>query len=511
MDLKINLKHLYLLIVLVFVLLLSGCSGRYFRKASQAPPLSKPSHLFEQPEIEYWSRIVFNGAKIGFSHFHQAPSPAGKNRIDIHSEAYFRFRFLLIDKKANLKSYDLVAADLSLIRFDYSIGLDDSQMEVSGQLSGNQLTMTIHGGGEMVQQSILSASPVYPSSAILLYPLLHGLEVGRQYRYDVFDGQTQKIEPVEQEITAYEESELYAGPAFKIQTRFRGQTVTTWMDHRGLPLLEMSLGGIVISALESQKEALRYLTQAAFSKEETLRDFSLIKSDPLDHAPEELQSMTVAISGLTNSVDIPDDERQVCHREGNALICQISKFSLGRGADKTLLPGGESSYRRYLLPTFAISSEHPDVRRTAHEIAAGVPDDQQRLRTLIDWMQTHVKREAIDVFTALDVLKSRRAECQGHAMLFAAFARSLGIPTRIVNGIVYVPRLRGFLYHSWNESLLDGRWMAVDPIFSQLPADTTHVKLVEGDALSDLLPLVNMIGKLSVKILSASVGSSQTY
>jgi transglutaminase-like putative cysteine protease len=164
-----------------------------------------------------------------------------------------------------------------------------------------------------------------------------------------------------------------------------------------------------------------------------------------------------------------------------------------------------------LLPTCAISSEHPDIYRTAHEIAAGAPDDKQRLRALIDWMQTHVKPEAIDVFTALDVLKSRRAECQGHAMLFAAFARSLGIPTRIVSGIVYVPRLKGFLYHSWNESLLDGRWMAVDPIYNQFPADTTHVKLVEGDAISDLLPLLNMIGKLSLNILSTSVGSSQTY
>ena len=503
MDSKLQPKYLYPLTVLVCVLILGSCTGRYFRKVDQAPRLTQML-LFEQPVSEYWTGIVFNGTKIGFSHFHRSPSPNDQNRYDIYSEAYFQFRFLLIDKKVNLKSHDLVAADLSLISFDYTIGLDESQLAVSGQLNGNQLTMTIHSGGETIRQSIPTASPVYPSSAILLYPLVHGLEVGRQYRYDVFDGQTQKIERVEQEITAYEESELFTGPAFKIQTRFRGQTVTTWMDNRGVPQLEMSLGGTVISALERQKDALQYLTQAAFNKEEALLDFSLIKSDSLDHAPETLQSMTVVISGLTDTFGLPDDERQTCHRWGNAMICQISKASIAPGSENKRLSGGENFDHRYLLPSLSVSSEHPDIRRMALEIAAAAQDDQERVQTLIDWMQTHIKREAVDVFTAFDVLKNRRAECQGYAMLFAAFARSLDIPTRVVNGIVYVPRLTGFLYHSWDESLIEGRWVAVDPIFSQVPADATHIKLVEGDALNDLLPLVHIIGKLGVQILSAA-------
>jgi transglutaminase-like putative cysteine protease len=118
-------------------------------------------------------------------------------------------------------------------------------------------------------------------------------------------------------------------------------------------------------------------------------------------------------------------------------------------------------------------------------------------------MQAHIRREAVDVFTAVDVLKDRRAECQGHAILFAALTRSLGIPTRVVNGMVSVPRFERFLFHSWNESYIDGRWMAIDPIFNQFPADATHIKLVEGDNFSELLPLVEMIGKLGVDIISA--------
>jgi hypothetical protein len=72
----------------------------------------------------------------------------------------------------------------------------------------------------------------------------------------------------------------------------------------------------------------------------------------------------------------------------------------------------------------------------------------------------------------------------------------------VVNGIVYSADFDGFLYHSWNESLLDGQWTAVDPTFGQLPADATHLRLVEGEALSDLLPLVELIGRIRVSVLA---------
>jgi transglutaminase-like putative cysteine protease len=82
-------------------------------------------------------------------------------------------------------------------------------------------------------------------------------------------------------------------------------------------------------------------------------------------------------------------------------------------------------------------------------------------------------------------------------------ARTLGIPTRVVNGVVYSDRYQGFLYHSWNECLVENRWLSVDPIWGQVPADVTHLKLIEGHALQELAPLMGIIGKLSIQIQSA--------
>jgi transglutaminase-like putative cysteine protease len=111
-----------------------------------------------------------------------------------------------------------------------------------------------------------------------------------------------------------------------------------------------------------------------------------------------------------------------------------------------------------------------------------------------------VAREAVDAFSALDVLETRKAECQGHAYLYTALARASRIPTRVVNGLVYSEYARGFLYHTWAESLVDGRWLAVDPIFDQVGVDVTHVKLIEGETLGELTPLVGLIGRLDATV-----------
>jgi transglutaminase/protease-like cytokinesis protein 3 len=102
------------------------------------------------------------------------------------------------------------------------------------------------------------------------------------------------------------------------------------------------------------------------------------------------------------------------------------------------------------------------------------------------------------------VLRERRAECQGHAYLFAALARASGVPVRVVNGLAYSDEHGGFLYHTWNEAWIAGRgWQPVDATFGQPHADATHLKLLEGEAAGDLLPLVNLVGRIKVSSVTA--------
>jgi len=494
----LNRRYAFIM-MLALPWLLSSCAGMYFRDAGK-PPMPPPRFgLSDWPYQEYWTGIVFNGAKIGFSHFILASSSSASDHFDIRSEAVMRFRFLSFDKKINLKSCDQVAGDLSLRHFDYEYDLDDNLLKLTGQRKDSMLEIDIVTQGQQRRQTLTLEGKVYPTSIINLYPLMHGLEVGRSYTYMVYDGETQTVSPVEQTILAYEESDLYAGRAFKIKTRFHGQEVTTWMDSKGKPVLEMSMGGVIISALESKSTAMKYLAQAALNKAETLLDFSLIKSNVPIKDPQKLTFMEVVLSGIYNNLKMPVDERQQCQRRDQEVFCRIqSQIADRKSPDQIRLHDGTE---QYLQPSYVIPSYDQRIRQTAREIVMKADGTHQRILLLIDWMRDNIRQEPVDVFSALDVLEGKKAECQGHTFLYAAFARALGIPTRVVNGIVYSAEFQGFLYHTWAESLLDGRWIAVDPTFRQVPADATHVKLIEGENVADLLPLVDLVGKLKLRVI----------
>ena len=98
-------------------------------------------------------------------------------------------------------------------------------------------------------------------------------------------------------------------------------------------------------------------------------------------------------------------------------------------------------------------------------------------------------------------------DCNEHTALFVSLARAVRIPTRIAAGVVYSERVgpKGqFYYHAWPEVLLgdENEWIPVDPTFGQLPADATHIKLVEGD-LDRQVEILGVIGRLELALIEA--------
>ncbi|MBL7211071.1 MAG: transglutaminase domain-containing protein [Desulfobacteraceae bacterium] len=459
--------------------------------------------LEKWPYHDYWTGIVFNGEKIGFTHLSVSPAKDQTRKFEIHSEAAFRFRFLMFDKEVVLTSSDLVSADLSLERFVYNYTLDGNRQRLSGRVREGKLEVQTTTRGQIDRKNIPVEERLYPASIIGLYPAFHGLELGRHYQYQVYDGETNSISTVTQQILAYEESDLFSGKAFKVSTRFHGQEVTTWIDAKGRPLLEISLGGVLISGLESEVMAKQHLAQAGINKDETLLNFSLIKTEIPIQEPERVAFMEVALKGIGEELIMPSDEVQQCRKgQGGEVICRIGSKRLSDA--KACAKGKPFQTKRYLQPTHTVPSRNDLIRKTAKKITEKAKTPLEQIRLLVQWIQYNIEQEPIDVFTALDVLSERKAECQGHTYLYAAFARAVEIPTRVVNGLVYSKAYGGFLYHTWAESRIDGHWVSVDPTLGQLPVDATHVKIIEGESLADLLPLANLIGRLHVRLITVN-------
>jgi len=90
-----------------------------------------------------------------------------------------------------------------------------------------------------------------------------------------------------------------------------------------------------------------------------------------------------------------------------------------------------------------------------------------------------------------------KGDCNEHAVLFAALTKAVGIPVKVVLGVVYLDGR--FYYHAWNEVYL-GKWVPVDSTFGQMPSDATHIKFIEGD-ISKSPEILKVVGKIKLEVI----------
>jgi transglutaminase-like putative cysteine protease len=164
------------------------------------------------------------------------------------------------------------------------------------------------------------------------------------------------------------------------------------------------------------------------------------------------------------------------------------------------IPSQNKRLVAFLQPTPYLQSDNPAIRTLAAEILAGETDAGKAALRLKDWVYRNIaKRPTISIPNALEVLKTRKGDCNEHAVLFNALARAAGIPAKTVVGVVY---LRGaFYYHAWSEVWLS-EWVSLDPVLNQFPADVTHVKFLEGD-IDRQVDILRLIGNLKIEVLEA--------
>ncbi|MFQ5931258.1 MAG: transglutaminase domain-containing protein [Nitrospiraceae bacterium] len=486
--------------LLLVPLLLSGCAGLYFRDVNVG--LQPPPHhtLNAWPYDEYWTGIIFNGEKIGLTHLALRPTEDRGRRYELRSEALLAFHFLGLSKNVTLKTQDWVTDDLRLVRFTHEYDLDGHKLKLTGQVEGDQLLVERQTGGRTTHEAVPLTEPVYPTSAIPLYPTLRGLEVGRQYDYLVYDGERQQVARVSQAIEAYQESELFHGRAFRIETSLGGLQSTTWINDQGEPVLEMAWHGILISTLESEKRAKTYLALASVNKHDVLVEYSRVRTNVDLPRPRKVTALRIVLRGLPETFTMPSDQLQRCGPRDGHVQCVIQAAALAPIYPK---PGSHQAVlTAYVQPSPAIQSQDPQIQGAAEHIVGETADPIPQIDRLVEWIQENVQQKPVDVFSALDVWEGRKAECQGLTWLYTAFARSLGIPTRVTNGLVYSQELEGFLYHTWAESYVGTGWLPVDPTFGQVGIDAAHIKLIDGERPADLLPLVDIVGKVGIEILS---------
>lgn len=470
-----------LFIITVVVAAVRPAAAASFRKLDK-PPLS-----------ERWFGIYVDKERVGFYRQNIAETAEGYR---MEGDGSVRMKVMGFSKEASMRETYLVGRNLALRSFEVEQTFNGTLSRVSGKVGDMTLRIRSEVSGRTTEKQLRFRGDIYPGPALNLYPLMRDIAPGRSHRVLTFDPEEVKLKEVT--ITVLGEEKSPDGQtALKLRNNlYPFVNNDIWMDVQGNTMLETVRDGLVTTRAEAPEALGAFVGGVALAKKDLIYDFSLVRVEPPIKEQQRLKGLTVEVSGWNDALPLLQGGGQLVEKSGAGRITVRTGSALPASQSVTPAVPAEA----YLKPAEKIESDAPEITAKAMELAKGKSSPDEVVRAVASWTADWLKDTVDDGGGALTSFKSRSGNCQTHARLYTALARAAGIPTRFVSGLVYQEG-KGFLYHSWAESFVAGRWVAVDPTYNQLPADPTHLKFFEGHLPEEMAPIIAIIGRIRIAVL----------
>ncbi len=476
-----------LLCTLVFAALL----GRRLGMLQLAPRPDGPPALAVMAvsgDTERWMKILQDDRHIGFVHSRLQPTAAGHH---LQEKLFMRLNTMGLVQDLHL-NYDARLDDtLALAAFNFNMHSGRFSVAVEGQMEGEWLICRIASAGSAETTRLHFDQPPYLPAGIMVAAA--GIAPGQTHHFPIFDPATMGQGQVR--VTGIEKAPVTIGSqtheAHRIELVYKGLRQQAWIDEAGGVLKEEGLLGLR-QIRSTRDEALQPLSA---STDHTR--LAAVTPDRSIEAPEQLAWLKLRLDGIVPDQLPGSDQRQV--RNGRELLIRREAIPEDRTG-----PEPAADLAPYLAAAPLVQADDPRIQALAAELTSKARSPRAGIQAIMDWMAAHIeKRPVLSLPDAITTLTQRMGDCNEHAVLLAALARAAGIPTQIEAGLVY--QQGRFYYHAWNRVYL-GRWVTVDALMGQIPADVTHIRLARGD-LSEQMDILPMIGRLAITILEAERAS----
>jgi len=454
-----------------------------------APPEAPAPSLAGIDSGEDWMGIYLNGGKIGYAVDRVNKTPDG---YAISEEVVTELTVQGSRQEIRTTTDSRLDASLVLRDFTFSLKSGIANMTMKGVVEGSVLKLDIDTAGRVVKQEIPLIEPPHLSTDLELYLKREGISVGKKYRLPFFDPSSMSKQYVDIDVEAREDIKIGDAlePVYRVKERYEGITVTAWINPgHGVVKGEGPMGFTFLretkeQALSKPKGGYQPPDVIALAAIEVVGDLP----EPRKAAYMKARLTRAELDGLTI-----DGGRQV-FKDGIVEVTREDADALPH----VKLPVTGAEFARYLKPEALVQSDDPQIHKKAVEILAGETDALAAARKLSGWVNKSVKKvPSAGIPSAVEILGSMSGDCNEHTTLFAALARSVGLPTKTDAGIVMLDGR--FYYHAWPEVYVGG-WVAIDPTFGQFPADATHIRLAEGGP-EQQVAMLKLVGKLKVEIM----------
>ncbi|MBW2004245.1 MAG: transglutaminase domain-containing protein [Deltaproteobacteria bacterium] len=269
-----------------------------------------------------------------------------------------------------------------------------------------------------------------------------------------------------------------------------GQPLVFWIDEKGASLKEKGFMGFTLVRSSPTKAPLGLDR----SKRIDFYELSAIKVAQRLTNPRELSYLKVLFDQTPLPMSVNGPRQSLTGR-----VLTVTKETPPFTASYTVpYEGQEDSLLYSLRPEMLIQSDDPKIISLARQIVKETTDPFLAAQMIMEWVFENLeKMPVVSIPNAKEILAYKKGDCNEHATILTALLRAIGIPARIVVGLVY--KDGKFYYHAWNEAYIN-RWVSMDAILNQMPVDATHIKLIEG-GIEKQVQIAGMIGNLTFSIL----------
>ncbi|MEZ5344394.1 MAG: transglutaminase family protein [Pyrinomonadaceae bacterium] len=178
------------------------------------------------------------------------------------------------------------------------------------------------------------------------------------------------------------------------------------------------------------------------------------------------------------------------------MIPQEAEMTTGVAKEESV-----KGMEEYLKPTEFMDFETSEVRNFAVRNVAGAKDDREKAVKLYYAVRDgfHYNPNILDLrregLRASDLVNRKRGYCVEKAVLLAAAARAVGVPSRlsfyIVRNHIATDKLEKMLeknylvFHGAAEMYIGGNWLKTTPAFNKNLCDYLNVEPLEFDGTAD--------------------------
>lgn len=328
------------------------------------------------------------------------------------------------------------------------------------------------------------------SWAVYREQLKRGLKPGTKYTLPMYEPSmaADKLSEATIEVFEPEDIDLFGRKVQAIRTKqtmnvpgLLGNTpveTTSWVKEDGTPVkLVMTMMNIPIEIIACSKP----VALAKDSPAEIMSGTLIELPEPLD---EDAATITYRLSWAKGSgSEVPTTTMQkVERRSPRELIVTVSRASVAV-AQTPATPLSAEEKEKCTAASPMLNYNDSEVARVAKEAAGDEKDPRRLAERLTKFVGEYVREKNLSVgfATASEVARSREGDCTEHGVLLAALGRAVGIPTRIVTGVVYADRFGArrnvFVGHLWTQFYLDGRWVDFDPALGETDVRPTHIAI----------------------------------